>query len=138
DADAERAHLFGDAGEVGLAECPELARLFGLRTAVDAIEATLRLVTTAVVVDHRHGVDLPAHRGLDVADVIPEARIARERHHRTIRRAALGAEPRRERPSEMAGAAHVALRRGAQIVHAAHPHAGVAGVDHDDGVIRNM
>src|SRR5262245_17440673 len=35
----------------------------------------------------------------------------------------------------MAGAAQVALRRGTQIVHAAHPHAGMAGIDDYDRII---
>ena len=41
DADAERAHLLGDAGEVDLAEGPQLARLLGLGAAIDAVEAAL-------------------------------------------------------------------------------------------------
>ena len=41
DADAERAHLLGDAGEVGLAEGPQFARLLGLGAAIDAVEAAL-------------------------------------------------------------------------------------------------
>src|ERR687887_603693 len=43
-ANAERAHLFGDAREVDLAERPHFPRLLGLRTAIDAVEAALRLI----------------------------------------------------------------------------------------------
>ena len=46
--------------------------------------------------------------------------------------------PAGKRPAEMAGAAHVALRRAGEVVHAAHPHAGMAGVDHDDGVVGHV
>src|SRR5687768_14140862 len=138
DPDAERAHVLGDPREVDLVEGPQFARLLGLGAAVDAVEAALGLVAAAVVVDDGHRVDLPAHRGLDVADVIPEPGIAGEGHHRPLRRAALRPEPRRERPAEMAGAANVALVRALQVVHAAHPHAGVAGIDHDDRVVRYM
>ena len=111
DADAERAHVLGDAGEIRLAEGPQFARFVGLLAAIDAIEAALRLIAAAVIVDHGHRIDIPARRGLDLGDVIPEAGIAGERHHRPLRRRAFGAEPRRKRPAEMTGAAHIALPR---------------------------
>src|SRR5262245_31235499 len=41
DADAERAHVLCDAGEIDLAEGPQFARLLGLLAAIDAIEAAL-------------------------------------------------------------------------------------------------
>src|SRR5262249_2778295 len=44
-------------------------------------------------------------------------------------------QARREGPAEVASTAHVTLLRAGEIVHPAHPHAGVAGIDHDDAVI---
>ncbi len=88
---------------------PQLARLLGLLAAIGTVEAALALVAAGVVVDHGHRVDLPAHRRLDLGDVVPEAGVAGERHHRPLRAGALGAEAGRERPAEMAGAADVAL-----------------------------
>src|SRR5206468_8184572 len=126
DADADRAHILGKAGEIRLAVGPKLQRLLGLLAAVDAIEAALRLVATGIIVDHRHRVDLPAHRRFKLADVIPEASVAGERHHRAMRRRAFRAEAGRERPAEMASAADIALARARQIEEAAHPHAGMA------------
>src|SRR5262249_31388686 len=113
-------------------------RPLGLLAAIDAVEAALGLVAAGVVVDHRDAVDAPAHRGLHFADVVPEAGVTSEHHDRTLRGAALGAEAGRERPAQMPGAAHVALLRRAQIVHAAHPHAGMAGVGHHDGVVGHV
>ena len=116
-----------------------ISRAFvGLLAAIDAVEAALRLIAAAVVVDHGHRIDVPARRGFDLGDVIPEAGIAGEGHDRPVRAGAFGAESGRERPAEMAGAAHIALPRRGQIEHAAHPHAGMAGVDDDDGVVRHV
>ena len=137
DADAHGAHVLGDLGEIDLGEGPELARLLGRVAAIGAVEAALRLVAAVIVVDHRHRVDLPPHRGLDLADMVPEAAIAGEDDNRPVGRAALGAEPRREGPAEMAGAADIALGGLAQIVEPAHPHAGVSGIDHGDAVLRH-
>src|SRR4030095_17228580 len=64
--------------------------------------------------------------------------IAGERDHRALRARTIRAEPRRERPAEMAGAAHVALPRTGEVEHPTHPHAGMAGVHHDDAVVRYM
>ena len=94
-----------------LREGPQLARLLGLRAAIDAVEAALHwlpppllLTTVTALIFQRTAVSI-------VADVVPEAGVAGERHHRAVGRAAFGAEARRKRPAEMAGAAHVALRR---------------------------
>src|SRR5262245_55934337 len=101
DPDAERAHVLRNAREIDLVESPQLARLLGLLAAVDAIEPAFALVAAAVVVDHRHRVDLPAHRGLDVTDVIPEAGVTRERDDRPLGRTAFRPEARGKRPAEM-------------------------------------
>src|SRR3954469_6396381 len=121
DADAERADVFGDPGEVLPGVGPELLAALGLLAAVDAVEAALRLVAARVVVDERDGVQLPAHRGLELADVVPEARVAGESDHRAVGARGLGAEAGGEGPAEVAGASHVALLHRAQVVHAAHP-----------------
>src|SRR5262249_20808067 len=138
DPDAHRAHILGEPREVHLVEGPQRTATLGLLTAIDTIEAALRLVAAAVVVDNRDRIDLPAHGSLDLGDVIPEAGVARERHHWPFRHRAFGAEAGRERPAEMAGTAHVALARAREIVHPAHPHAGVSGVDHHDGVVGHV
>src|SRR5207302_1665931 len=124
----QRADLLGDPREIDGTERPQFARLFGLLAAVGAVEATLRLVAAAVVVHHRHRIDVPADRGLDLGDVIPEAGIAGEDHDRPLRCRAFGAEPGRECPAEVPAAAYVALALVLEIEHAAHPHAGVAGI----------
>src|SRR6478735_7869318 len=85
DADAYGTHVFGEAGKVYSVEGPQPAAFSGLLAAIGAVEAALRLVSSGVVVDHRHRVDVPPYRGLKLADVIPEAGIASERHHRAIR-----------------------------------------------------
>src|SRR4029077_15608343 len=76
DPDPDRAHVFGDAGEIDLAEGPHLPRLLGLGAAIDAVEPALRLVAAGVVVDHGHGVDAPARRGFNFGDVVPEPGVA--------------------------------------------------------------
>ena len=59
--------------------------------------------------------------------------------HRALWTRAFGAEPGRERPAEMAGAAQIALPRRGQVEHAAHPHAGVPSVDDDNnGIVGNV
>src|SRR5215470_924478 len=138
DPDAERAHVLGNTGEVHLVEGPQSAAALGLGAAIDAVEAALALVAAAIVVNDRDGVDVPAYRGLDLADVIPESGIACECYHRPLRARAFGAEPSREGPAQVAGAAHIALARARQIVHAAHPHASMTGVDHHDRIIGHM
>src|SRR5262249_23107562 len=85
DADAYRAHVLGKAREVHLVEGPQRAAALGLLAAIDAVEAALRLVAAAVVVHDRDRIDLPAHGGLDLGDVIPEASVARERNDRPLR-----------------------------------------------------
>src|SRR5262249_11320383 len=135
DPDADGAYVLGEPREVHLVERPQRAAALGLLPAIDAVEAALRLVAAAVVDHDRDRVDLPAHGRFDLGDVVPEASVAGERHHRPIRLRAFGAESRRECPTEMAGAAHVALAWARQIEHPAHPHAGVAGIDHHDGVV---
>src|SRR5262249_31882782 len=74
----------GEPGEVALGEGPLFPRVLGLRPAIDAVEAALRLVAARIVVDHRDGVDAPARGGLDLGDVVPETRVAREGDHRPI------------------------------------------------------
>src|SRR5262249_61689911 len=101
----------GDAGEFPFGLGPKFGGLLGLLAAVDAVEAALRLVAARIVVDHGDRVDTPAHRRLQLADVVPEAGIASEHDDRPLGRAALGAEPGRERPAQVAGAAQVALLR---------------------------
>src|SRR6266700_4205287 len=136
--DAHCAHVLGDLGEVHVRVGPQLARLLGLRAAIGAVEAALALIAAAVVVYDRHTVQLPAHRGLDLADVVPEAGIAGEHHDGPLRTRRLGADAGAERKAEMAGGTEVALAGGAQIIHTAHPYAGVAGVDDDDRVVRHV
>src|SRR4029453_3377007 len=80
-ANAERAHLLGDAREIDLAEGPHFPRLLGLRSAVDAVKAALGLVAARIVVHHRDGIDAPARGSLDLGDVVPEPRIAGERDY---------------------------------------------------------
>src|SRR5262249_46815621 len=138
DTDAERAHVLSDAGKINLAEGPQFARLLGLLAAIDAIEAALRLIAAGIVVDHRHGVDVPACRRLDFCDVIPEASIARESHDRPFGTSAFGAETGRKSPTQMPGTANIALPRRSEIEHPAHPHPGMAGIDDDDRIIGNM
>ena len=118
-----------------LGEGPELARLIGRVAAIGAVEAALGLVAAVVVVDDGDGVDAPAHRRLDLGDVVPEAGIAGEGHDRPVGRRAFGAEPRRKRPAQMPGAADIALAGAAQIIEPAHPHAGMAGIDDGDRVV---
>src|SRR4029450_8954650 len=137
DANAERAHLLGDAREIDLAEGPHFPRLLGLRSAVDAVKAALGLVAARIVVHHRDGIDAPARGSLDLGDVVSEPRIAGERDPRALRASAFGAEPRRERPAEMAGAAHVALPRTGEVEHPTPPHAGMAAVHHYDARVRH-
>src|SRR5262249_43512988 len=72
----------------------------GWRPAIDAVDPALRLVAARIVVDHRHGVDAPAGGGLDLGDVVPETRVAREGDHRPIGTCAFCAEACRERPAE--------------------------------------
>src|SRR5690606_21498881 len=83
-AHAEGAHVLGKAREVHHAVRPQLARLGGLLAAIGAVEAALGLVAAGIVVHDRDARDLPAHRGLQVADVVPEAGVAGEDHHRTL------------------------------------------------------
>src|SRR5262249_56034908 len=109
-------------GEVTLGEGHDLEVLVRLCAAVNAVELALRLVAARIVVDDRDRVDAPAHRRLDLADVIPEARVSSEHHHRTLRRAAFRPEPGRKCPAEMAGAPDVILARPGSIVHSPHPH----------------
>src|SRR4051812_28932676 len=109
DTDAERAHVLGDLGEVDLIVGPEFARAIVVRLiGIDTVEAALRLVAAAVVVDDGYGIEFPTYGRFDFADVIPEAGIAGEHDHRTIRTGRLGADPGAESPSEMAGAADIA------------------------------
>src|SRR6266567_8735606 len=95
--DAHRAHVLGDLGEVHVRVGPQLARLLGLRAAIGAVEAALTLIAAAVVIDDRHAVELPAHRGLDLADVVPKTRIAGEHHDRPLRAGRLRADAGAER-----------------------------------------
>src|SRR5262249_20254738 len=136
DPNSDCTHLLGDAREVDLAEGPHFPRLLGLRPAIDAVEAALRLVAARIVVDHRDGVDAPARGGLDLGDVVPETRVAFEGDHRPVRTMQFCAQACRELPAEVAGAPAITLPRTGEIVHPAHPHAGVAGIDHDHAVIR--
>src|SRR3546814_15111733 len=72
-------------------ELPQAQPLLGLLAAIDPVEAALRLVARAVVVDQGDGVDAPARGRLDIADVVPDARIAGEAEDRPVGRPALGA-----------------------------------------------
>jgi hypothetical protein len=81
DADAQRPDVLGDLGEVLLRVGPELLAALGLLAAVHAVEAALRLVAARIVVDEGDGVALPARRGLELDDVISEARVAGEGDH---------------------------------------------------------
>src|SRR5439155_5039935 len=90
DADAERSDLLGNAREVDRPVGPELARLLGLLPAVDAVEAALGLIAARVVVHDGDRVDLPAHRGLDLADVVPETRVAGKHDDGPLRCPAFG------------------------------------------------
>src|SRR5579862_955384 len=111
DPDAERPHVLRQPRKVGLVVGPQLARLLGLLAPIGAVEAAFRLIAAAVVVDDRDGVNLPAYRRLDLGHVVPEPRIAGERHDRPPRRRAFGAEPGWKCPAEVAGAAQIALPR---------------------------
>src|SRR6185503_6730173 len=94
---SQRADVARDTGEVDVGVGPQLAALGCLLAAVGAIEAALRLVAAGVVVHHRHRGDVPAHRGLDLAEVIPEPGVAGEGDDRPLGRGALRAQARRER-----------------------------------------
>src|SRR5215510_85742 len=137
-SDPERTNVLGEAGEVDHPVGPQLACLLGLLTSIGAVEAALGLVSTGVVIDDDHLVDLPADRGLDFADVIPEAGVSCEDDDGSIGANAFRTETRGKSPAEVSGAAYVALGRRAQVIEAAHPHPRVAGVHDDDGIIRQV
>src|SRR5438105_1250585 len=127
-------HVPGDVREIDLAERPQLARLLGLRAAIDPIETALGLVVARIVVDESDRVDTPARRGLDLGNVVPQSSVAGEGDHRSIRARTFCTESGRKRPAEMAGAAQVALARAGKIVHSAHPHPGVTGIHDHNGI----
>src|SRR5262249_59212818 len=108
-SDTERTNVLGDAGEVDHPVGPQLAGLLGLLTSIGAVEAALGLVSTGVVIDDDDRVDVPADRGLDFADVIPEAGISCEDDDGPVGASALRAEARGKSPAEVSGAAYVAL-----------------------------
>src|SRR5262245_3423662 len=137
-SDPERTNVLGDAGEVDHSVGPQLACLLRLLTSIGAVEAALGLISAGVVIDDGHRVDLPADRGLDFADVIPEASISGEDDDGPVGASALRAETRGKSPAEVSGAAYVALARHAQVVESTHPHPRVAGVYDDDGIIRQV
>src|SRR5664280_1956365 len=138
DPNSKGPDAFGEIREIRFIEGPQFARLFGRSAAVGAVETALRLVAAAIIVDDRDGVDIPANCRFDLGDVIPEPGIAGERHDRAIRTGTLRTEPCRKCPAEMAGAAQVPLIWALEIVHPAHPHSGVTGVDDNDGVVGRM
>src|SRR5262249_55328386 len=138
DTNTECTHILGQSGEIHLVVRPQFARLRGLLTAIGTVEAALGLVAAAVVVDDGDGRNIPAHSGLYFADVIPEAGVAGENDDGPLRTRGFRPDAGGKCPAQVPGAAHVALRRCAQIVHAAHPHSGVAGVNHDDGVVGHV
>ena len=113
-------------------------RFAALLAAVGFVENFGFLVLGAVVVDEDDGVDAPAHGGLDFADVVPEARIAREEDHGPLGRAALGPEGCGEPPAQVARRAHEADAGAFEVEIAARPHARMPGVGQDDGVRRQV
>src|SRR6185437_15967694 len=107
-ANAERADILRDLGEVRRLVRPQFARAVVGLAAIDAVEAALGLVAAAVVVDQRHGWNVPAHLRFQFADVIPEARVAGEYDDRPVGTRRLRADASAKRPAEVAGAADVA------------------------------
>src|SRR5262250_1737573 len=105
-SDPERTNVLGDAGEVDHPVGPQLACLLRLLTSIGAVEAALGLVSAGVVIDDDHRVDLPADRGLDFADVIPEAGVSCEDDDGPIRASAFRTEARGKSPTEVSGAAY--------------------------------
>src|SRR4029453_15200604 len=136
-SDPERTNVLGDAGEVDHPVGPTLRGLLPLLTSIGPVEAALGLVSAGVVIDDGHRVDLPADRGLDFADVIPEASVSCEDADGAVGARGFRTDARGKSPAEVSGAAYVALGRRAQVIESAHPHPRGAGVHADSPITRN-
>src|SRR5262249_60465505 len=80
--------------------------------------------------------DAPARCALGSGLAGRRTRFPGEGSHRPVGTSAFSPQARREGPAEVAGAAHIALPGTGEIVHPAHPHASVAGINHDDAIVR--
>src|SRR6478752_3956894 len=105
DANAERAHILGEPGEIHRIVGPQFPRFDGLLAAVGSIETAFRLIAATVVVDDRDRRKIPTHCGFHFRDVVPEAGVTGENNHRTLLAGSLGAYARGKCPAKMAGAA---------------------------------
>src|SRR3954464_5481990 len=76
------AESLRDFGEIDIGEPPHLLGATALLTAISSIVELDFLIESRVVVDHDHGVDVVAARGLQFGDVIVEASIPGETHYR--------------------------------------------------------
>src|SRR6202034_1161441 len=135
DSNASRAHFLRNARKVDRTKGPQLAPSVRLLTAIRPVESRLRLVATAVVVHDDHDVDFPPCGGFELCNVVPKPGVACKDHNGPLGPGAFSTEARRERPSQVSGTPDVALEWSLHVEHATHPHARMAGVYNDDGIV---
>src|ERR1700728_3166387 len=90
DADAESPDSLGDPREVHIGVRPEFSALRCRLPFIGPIETTFGLIASAIVIDHRNGVDVPPDRSFNFGQVVPEPGVSGEHQRRTLRRGALG------------------------------------------------